>query len=169
MLRPLAGSCSTMPAPRLPALKMKYAVFTKFFSLFRYQFPLSSHCSQLHPHPHHSFHFFATSRGISPHCIVFYCAVGVVCSGLLVGCIPPPPGSFSPPLVFPQLFSAACQHLLLLFVAVCLPVVPLRLPSLCEGLRISSPRIYYIFFAHSLRHCIVKFTQLTCCLYTHAS
>ena len=48
---------------------------------------------------------------------------------------------------------AACQYLL---VCLCLPIVSPGFPSPCEGLRISSPRIYII---RSPRHFIVKSTH----------
>lgn len=97
------------------------------------------------------------------HWFCFYCAVGVVCSGLLVGCITSVRGSFIQ-IFFHHFFldpftsrphSAARQHLL--FLCRCLPsIVSPRLPSLCEGLRVSSPPNIYIFHTHS----IVTFTQL---------
>jgi len=157
MSRPLAGSCSTMPAPCLPALKMKYAVFTKLFFPFRYQFPLSSHCSQLHTHPHHSFHFFATSRSISPHCIVFYCAVGVVCSGLLVGCVPPVRAPFLLRLFFHSFFPGLpCHDHVLLLVNTCSFFSSLFVSRLyhfaslhsAKGFAFQAPE-YIIYFSHT--------------------
>ena len=155
--------CSS-PMLHLPSQSsMRFLHEALFFSLDN-----CSHCRRIVLRTHKSLLHYLRCSTCIPLCIVFcfYRAVGVFCSGLLVSrtlLIRVPCASCSPLHDFFLVLSPYDQIVLLTNTCLLLPslfVPPLYhlvFPSPCEGLRISSPRIYIIH--PPLRRFIVKPTQ----------
>lgn len=150
-----------MPVTYAPSvLSAKHADFffheLLFFIRFRSSYRrIVFSCIRIHEHS-----FLCCSTCTSPlHCVLFYRAVGVVSSGLLID------WALSPKfLVSPIRISTTCSLSFHVTTTLCypptpacpfhclyLPVVSLCFPFRCEGLRVLSPRIYeYIYYSLSL-------------------
>jgi hypothetical protein len=152
--------------------------FTKLCFPFRHLFPLSSHCSRIHPaFTNHFFHFLHYSTCVPLHCVLFLLCCWCYLFWAIGRLHSLRPGSFflfaSPRFLScsPHVTTTICRSSkpALSFAVVCIPIVPPRPPPpRREGLRIPSPLNIYISHSPSSFHCCKIYTA-SCRSYTHAS